>query len=78
MPDQVQQQILDLLESDAYRPLKPRALARELAMDADDDDYFDFRDALADLVDAKQAVIGPNGTVEPFGYANRRNRPPVQ
>ena len=50
MSEELHSQILSHLKSEQYRPLKPRRLAKELALATDDEAYHSFRDALRELV----------------------------
>src|SRR5687767_9514205 len=60
--DQLQSRILSHLKSERYRPTKPRGLARELELHAEDD-YHAFRDALRELMHAGRVVLGARGAV---------------
>src|SRR5687767_12075763 len=60
--DQLQTRILSHLKSERYRPTKPRGIARELNLTADED-YHAFRDALRELMHAGRVVQGARGAV---------------
>ncbi len=60
--EQIQEKILDYLQTHPNRPLKPRRLARELNV-ARDEDYYAFRDALRELMHEGRAVWGASGAV---------------
>ena len=57
------QRILNRVSEDAYRPLKPRQLARDLELHSDDQ-YGEFKRALRSLFDAGKLDYGPSGTIK--------------
>ncbi len=61
MPDSLQDKILEHVQSDQYRPLRPQKLARELALG--DKEYHAFRDALRELMDEGRVILGARGAV---------------
>jgi ribonuclease R len=63
MSEQLQSKILELLKSGAYRPQRPRDVAKELGLPVDADQSHAFRDALRELTHAGRIVQGARGTV---------------
>ena len=70
MADAIQSRILEHLNSDQYRPVKPRGLARELELNQEEN-YNVFRGALRELMDAGRVVLGAAGAVLLPTQANR-------
>jgi ribonuclease R len=62
MSDSIPQRILSHLKSPAYRPQKPRRLARQLQMHSEEN-YASFRDALRELMHAGRVALGVGGNV---------------
>src|SRR5262249_19641157 len=62
MSEQLQSKIITHLKSERYRPQRPRKLARELNLHADEN-YPAFREALRDLMDEGRVVLGAGGNV---------------
>ena len=62
MSEQLQKKIIEHLESAGYRPLQPRAIARNLELHQDQQ-YHAFRDALRELMHAGRVVLGARGAV---------------
>jgi ribonuclease R len=62
MSEQLQNEIIEHLKSEQYRPQRPRKLAREL--DAHHEErYSDFRCALRDLMHQGRVALGAGGTI---------------
>ncbi|HEY1922589.1 MAG TPA: ribonuclease R [Tepidisphaeraceae bacterium] len=62
MSKELGSQILSHLKSERYRPVKPRPLAKEMHLTAEDQ-YHAFRDALRELMHAGRVVLGGGGNV---------------
>ena len=62
MSKQLQNQILQHLKSETYRPQKRRSLAKELNLFSEEQ-YADFKQALSDLMHEGRVVHGAGGTV---------------
>ena len=62
MSESITDRILRHVESDQYRPLKPRGLARELNLHGESS-YSGFREALRELMHAGRVVRGAEGSV---------------
>ncbi len=62
MQKDIQQQIIEHVESEGYQPQRPRQLARALQL-ANDDVYDSFRGALRDLMDEGRLILGSRGSV---------------
>jgi len=62
MADLLENQILSHLGSERYRPQRPRGLARELDLQADEK-YPAFRQALRELMREGRVVLGAGGTI---------------
>jgi ribonuclease R len=62
MSEQIKNQILMRLKSEAYRPQRPRGLARELQLQ-EESEYHAFRDALRELMHAGRVVLGSRGAI---------------
>jgi len=62
MSEALQTKILALVKSDAYRPQRPRNIAKELQL-ADDFQYPSFREALRELMHAGRVILGARGAV---------------
>ncbi len=60
--DRIKKDILTLIQSEQYRPLKPRQLAKMIAA-ADEWMYPQFREVLKLLVDEGRVALGEKGTV---------------
>ena len=82
MADPLESQILTHLQSERYRPQRPRRLARELNLQSDDR-YHAFRSALRELMHEGRVVLGSGGTImlpshqparEEFAGTYRHNR----
>jgi len=58
---QIESKIISYLQSPRGRPLRPRKLARELAVG--EEDYHAFRTALRDLMHQGRVVLGGGGSV---------------
>ena len=62
MSEQLQNEIIEHLQSDQYRPQRPRKLARDL--DAHHEErYSDFRCALRELMHQGRVALGAGGTI---------------
>ncbi len=71
--EQLQSRILDHLQSDRYRPQRPRGLAKELKVEQEND-YHSFRDALRELMSAGRVVLGARGAIMlPSSEGTRRD-----
>src|SRR5258708_39111267 len=64
MSDPLKSRILSHLESERYRPQRPRGLARELNVEQEQS-YHAFRDALKELMHQGRVVLGAGGTIVP-------------
>jgi ribonuclease R len=62
MSEQLKTKILNRLKSEDYRPQRPRGLAKELEVHAEEH-YNAFRDALRELMHAGRVVLGARGAV---------------
>src|SRR5438552_15339972 len=62
MSEQIQKKILSHVSSKTYRPTKRRGLARELNL-ASDEEYQQFKEALAALVREGRVIYGSGGTI---------------
>jgi ribonuclease R len=62
MSEALHSQILSHLKSERYRPLKPRRLAKELDLAAEEK-YSSFREALRELMHSGRVVWGAGGSV---------------
>jgi ribonuclease R len=62
MSETLHTKILSHLKSGQYRPVKPRGLAKEMKLTAEED-YHVFRDALRELMHAGRVVLGSGGSV---------------
>ena len=62
MADPLQSKILSHLQSDRYRPQRPRGLAQELHV-AGEEEYPAFRSALKELMHQGRVVLGAGGNV---------------
>src|SRR5438552_4642713 len=62
MSEQIQKKILSHVSNNTYRPTKRRGLARELNL-ASDEEYQQFREALAALVREGRVIYGSGGTI---------------
>jgi ribonuclease R len=67
MPD-IERKIVALVTSQAYRPLKPKALARSLGIAADQ--YGPFKADVRRLIKEGRLELGKNGTIRPSGTSN--------
>lgn len=72
MVDPIQNKILSHLQSDEYRPQRPRVLARQLQL-ADEQTYHAFRDALRALMHEGRVVLGSSGTIVLPGQSSARD-----
>jgi ribonuclease R len=70
MSEQLKNEIINHLKSSAYRPQRPRGLARELEV-ADEAQYHAFRDALRELMHAGRVVLGARGAIMLPGERSR-------
>ncbi len=62
MSKQFENQIIEHLKGETYRPQKRRGLAKQLNL-ASDEEYQLFKEALADLMEEGRVVYGAGGTV---------------
>src|SRR5437870_12415376 len=62
MVESLQEKIVEHLKSGAYRPQRPRGLARELQVESEEH-YHAFRDALRDLMHQGRVVLGARGAI---------------
>jgi ribonuclease R len=62
MAEPLDKRILSHLQSEQYRPQRPRRLAKDLNV-ASDEHYHAFRDALRDLMHEGRVVLGAGGTL---------------
>src|SRR4051794_37063844 len=62
MVEHIRTRILSHLKSESYRPQKRRGLAKQLAM-ASDEEYQQFKEALASLMSEGRVIYGAGGTV---------------
>jgi ribonuclease R len=72
MVEQIQNKILSHIQSDNYRPQKPRRLARELELEGEET-YPTFRDALRTLMHEGRVVLGSSGTIILPGQSSARD-----
>ena len=72
MSKQIENKILQHLKSETYRPQKRRGLAKELQL-ASDEEYQQFKDALAVLMHEGRVIYGAGGTIVLPGSHARRD-----
>ena len=61
MSEQIQSKIISYLKSDQGRPLRPRKLAKALAIH--EEEYGSFRHALKELMREGRVTLGSHGSV---------------
>jgi len=62
MTDSLSDRIVQHVKSDAYRPIKPRQLAKQLEVSSEQE-YSSFRESLRELMHAGRVVLGAGGSV---------------
>ena len=62
MSEQIKSKILNHLQSDQYRPQRPRGLAKELHLEREEQ-YGDFREALRELMRNGRVILGSRGAI---------------
>ncbi len=70
--EQIKEQILSRVKSEAYSPQRPRGLARDLNL-ASEEQYPSFRQALRELMHQGRVVLGAHGAVLPPAQKVGRN-----